>query len=454
MDVGDPGQVEQALDTLHVDLDHLIKLVEDHGLETLDDPGLVGFLQGFEKLRNRLPLIDHQMINEGTSRGLAQSQCQGTMTRLLTSALHISGGEAASRVRAAEQLAERMSMTGQPLQPLRPHLADKQRTGEVSADNADVVIRALAPVSRRGFDPDLIDAGERLLAEHATSFGPKDLHRLAKQVVNAIDPDGTLPDEQLQSDRRFFAMRPTKDGGYAGKFRLTGACGTKLLALLQPLAKPRVNSTTTPEGKQIEEPDPRTFGQRMHDALAEVCDRLLRSSNAVPDSGGTPATVIINLDLADVLAKTGWAVASDGTLIKTGTALAAADQADLYWAVKDSAGQILHLGRTRRIASLPQTIALYARDRGCSFPGCDIPPEWCERHHVVSWADGGLTDLNNLTLLCSYHHHNFLSKGWECRINHQGLPEWLPPWYIDRARTPMINNRIRAALAATQHRRQ
>ena len=181
----------------------------------------------------------------------------------------------------------------------------------------------------------------------------------------------------LQSDRRFFAMRPTKDGGYAGKFRLTGACGTKLLALLQPLAKPRVNSTTTPEGKQIEEPDPRTFGQRMHDALAEVCDRLLRSSNAVPDSGGTPATVIINLDLADVLAKTGWAVASDGTLIKTGTALAAADQADIYWAVKDSAGQILHLGRTRRIASLPQTIALYARDRGCSFPGCDIPPEWC-----------------------------------------------------------------------------
>ncbi len=54
---------EQALDDLHVDLDHLIKLVEDRALETLDDTGLVGFLQGFERLRNRLPLIDHQMIN-------------------------------------------------------------------------------------------------------------------------------------------------------------------------------------------------------------------------------------------------------------------------------------------------------------------------------------------------------------------------------------------------------
>ena len=393
------------------------------------------------------------MINEGTTRNLAQNLCQGTMTRVLTSALHISGGEAASRVRAAETLAERMSMTGQPLEPLRPHLAAKQRGGEVSAENADVVVRALAPVTRRGFDPDLIDAGEQLLAQFATQFAPKDLRRLAKQVVDRIDQDGTLPKEELQQDRRFFRMRPTKDGGYAGEFRLTSDCGAKLLSLLHPLAKPRVNSTPTDEGKLIEEPDPRHHGQRMHDALNDLCDRLLRSDNAVPDSGGTPATVIVNIDLEDLLAKTGYALACDGTLIKTDTALAAADQADIYWAIKHSTGQILHLGRTRRIATLPQTIALYARDKGCSFPGCDIPPEWCQRHHILSWADGGLTDLNNLTLLCAYHHHNFLSQGWECRINDQGLPEWIPPWYIDRARTPMINNRIRAAMAAAEHRR-
>ena len=92
MDVGDPDQLEQALDGLQVGLDHLIKLVEDRALETLDDTGLVGFLQGFERLRNRLPLIDHQMINEGAARGLAQSLCQGTMTRVLTSALRISPG--------------------------------------------------------------------------------------------------------------------------------------------------------------------------------------------------------------------------------------------------------------------------------------------------------------------------------------------------------------------------
>ena len=113
-------------------------------------------------------------------------------------------------------------MTGQPLEPLRPHLARAQRGGEVSAENADLVVRALAPITRRGFDPDLIDAGEQLLAGFAAQFEPKELRQLARKVVDAIDPDGTLPDEQLQQDRRFFRMRPTKDGGYTGEFRLTG----------------------------------------------------------------------------------------------------------------------------------------------------------------------------------------------------------------------------------------
>ena len=115
---------------------------------------------------------------------------------------------------------------------------------------------------------------------------------------------------------------------------------------------------------------------------------------------------------------------------------------------------MLRLGRTKRIASRSQTIALHARDRGCSFPSCDTSPEWCERHHIISWIDGGATNLNNLTLLCRYHYHNFASRGWDCQINTDGLPEWRPPWWIDRTRTPLINTRIRSALAARQHKRQ
>jgi hypothetical protein len=139
-------------------------------------------------------------------------------------------------------------------------------------------------VDRPGFDPAAIEAGEELLTRFAHQFGPKDLKRLADQVIDAIDPDGTLPDEQLQQDRRFFHLRPTKDGAYAGEFRLTGEAGVKLAALLGPLATPRINTTLGPDGTPIEQPDPRHCGQRMHDALEDVCDRLhLHRRQTSPD---------------------------------------------------------------------------------------------------------------------------------------------------------------------------
>ena len=454
MDLGGGDAVDAAFDALTVGYEHLLKLVEDSGLETYDHARLVRFLQGWERFRNRLALVDHQAVRAAQTGELAGELCHSTLPRALAATLRLSIGEANRRVRAADALAGRMSMTGEPLEPVRPHLAAAQRDGEVSPEQVDLVERSLTKVSGRGFNPDAVDRGEQMLAEYASQFGPKDLRRLADRVVDDINPDGTLPDDRLQADRRYFTMQSTKDGGYAGEFRLTAAAGGKLQAVLGPLAKHRINLVETADGRPVEEPDVRTYGQRMHDALEQVCDRMLRSKTAVPDAGGTPATVIITIDLQDLLDKTGYAVASDGSLVPTEKALKLANQADVYWAAVTAKRVPLRLGRSRRIASLGQTVALIARDKGCSFPGCDTAPEWAERHHILPWSQGGLTDLNNLTLLCSYHHHNFLAKGWDCQINGDGLPEWRPPLWIDSERQPMINNRIRSALAAQTHRRQ
>jgi Domain of unknown function (DUF222) len=150
MEFGDASAVDDALDVLHVSLDHLIKLVEDRGLEILDDTQLVSFLQGFERLRNRLPLVDHQVINEAGRRGLPESLCQGSLPRMLASALRISIPEAARRVRAAQALSERMSLAGQPLDTIRPHLAEAQRSGEIGPEQVDIITRALAAVDQPG----------------------------------------------------------------------------------------------------------------------------------------------------------------------------------------------------------------------------------------------------------------------------------------------------------------
>jgi len=86
---------------------------------------------------------------------------------------------------------------------------------------------------------------------------------------------------------------------------------------------------------------------------------------------------------------------------------------------------------------------LIARDGGCSFPGCAHPPQWCDRHHVQAWIEGGRTDLNNLTLLCRYHHTHFVGHGWTCQLT-TGLPHWTPPRWVDPNQQPLINDRIRA----------
>jgi Domain of unknown function (DUF222)/HNH endonuclease len=450
----------------------LIKVVEDGGLTDFDDQRLVGFLQGFEGLRNRLPLIDHELIIEADARDLPSTLCQGSLRRVLTSALRVSKAEAARRVRAAEAVGRRRAATGELPPPRRQWLAEAQRAGEVSPEQVAIIERGLDGVDRRGFDADDIDAGEQLLVRHASLFSPEDLRLLTDKVVDAIDPDGTLPQEQLNEDRRNFRMRPTKDGGYTGEFRLTGPAGAKLAALLEALARPRVPGAAAFVGDHAAtgdvaasgenqlgpqahtgERDLRSRGQRMHDALEEVCDQVLRCGDQ-PQTGGVPVTVVITITLEDLLDRLGYGRTADGTLIPTATVLAMADAAEIIPAVCNRAGAVLDLGRTRRLASQAQTMALSARDAGCSFPGCSVPPQLCERHHIVAWLDGGRTDLDNLTLLCRYHHHNFGRRGWTCRLNLDRLPEWSPPAWVDPDQRAMINTRISAQTVSRKLKRR
>ncbi len=140
-----------------------------------------------------------------------------------------------------------------------------------------IIERALETVDRRGFDPADIAHGEALLTEHAVVFPPEDLKLLADRVRRrASTPTAPCPTMQLNTDRRYFHLRSTRDGAYVGDFRLTGTLGAKLKTLLDPLAKPRID----PSGAV----DPRTFGQRSHDALEDLCDRQLRAGD-VPDAG-------------------------------------------------------------------------------------------------------------------------------------------------------------------------
>lgn len=89
--------------------------------------------------------------------------------------------------------------------------------------------------------------------------------------------------------------------------------------------------------------------------------------------------------------------------VEPGTAQRLACDADLLGAVVDAHGDVLALGRTRRLVSRAQRRALMIRDGMCQFPGCH-QTRHLDAHHRVPWSEGGPTDLDNLVLLCQFHH--------------------------------------------------
>jgi hypothetical protein len=403
----------------------------------------VAVWQRFEAIRNKLPLVDHRLIAHAEASDLPGSYCSATMMRFLMRAFQLSRSEAASRVRAAAALGPRTSMLGERLESQLPKVAALQADGAVTVEKVAIVERAMATLARPGLDAEAVNTAEQLLADYASVLEPSELKRFAMRVVDAADPDGAEPvDDQLQQDRRYVELRQRRDGMWQLRGKLTSTVGVQLTAILDPLAKPRNSAIEDENGKLTQLPDERPYVQRLHDGLDEACGRLLKSKDQ-PSVGGVPASVIVTIDVENLLAKTGLAETADGSQLTSDQLLRIADEAEIWPTITNRNGVPLALGRSQRLASKGQTVALIARDAGCSFPGCTYPASWCDRHHIVDWIVGGLTDLNNLTLLCRYHHTHFLQKGWSCRINADGLPEWIPPRWVDHDQRAQINARIR-----------
>ena len=95
--------------------------------------------------------------------------------------------------------------------------------------------------------------------------------------------------------------------------------------------------------------------------------------------------------------------------------------------------QPLDVGRRTRVVPAAIRTALTVRDRGCVFPGCDRPPTWTDAHHIVHWADGGPTSLDNLVLLCRTHHRTVHEGQWELGRDPGGRWAAHPPDRAGRA---------------------
>ena len=158
----------------------------------------------------------------------------------------------------------------------------------------------------------------------------------------------------------------------------------------------------------------------MHDAFEEAGRRLLATGN-LPKHAGLPCQLIITLTLTDLERRAGQATTHHGGTLSVADALRLAAHGKMLPAVLDNTGGILAYGRGRRLAAPGQRKALFARDRGCTFPGCDRTAARSDIHHTTDWAAGGRTDLDSLAIACGYHNNEARKQGWQT-VMINGIP--------------------------------
>src|SRR6202020_1449128 len=174
--------------------------------------------------------------------------------------------------------------------------------------------------------------------------------------------------------------------------------------------------------------DTRSAGQRHHDALLTLARAALASGD-LGQHNGLPASIIVTTSLQELEAAAGRGLTGGGTLLPMSDVIRLGSHAHHYLAIFDN-GKALALYHTKRLASPAQRIVLYAKDRGCTAPGCDVPGYFTEVHHNTPWAKIHTTDVNDLTLACIPQHAP-TEQGWPTRPRHDGVTEWIPPPHLD-----------------------
>ena len=175
------------------------------------------------------------------------------------------------------------------------------------------------------------------------------------------------------------------------------------------------------------------------DALTAILKGSLRADEG--RTGGVDTTILVRIDLADLLSGLG-AATIDGIQepISAAAARRLAAEADLIPQVFDGKSVLLDQGESKRVFTKAQRYAILGMFVGCAFPKCDIPSSMAEFHHVGAWATrskhGKGTDLLNGIPLCGFH-NRLMEQGWETVFDEDHEPWFIPPATIDPARTPL-----------------
>ncbi|MBY4012609.1 DUF222 domain-containing protein [Rhodococcus fascians] len=344
-----------------------------------------------------------------------------------------------------------------------PDIADAVNTGVMTIDHAALIL-TFAETPPKNLPQEGRDAARKALIAAAT--GPEArTDRIRAAITKLQDTFGGKKPAAEDTDRNELFASKTLNGRLVAKMDFDAITGEKLLTALSPLTEPHPAADGTP--------DDRSPAKRRADAFGHILDQYLATSDR-PIEGGERPHLNLHIRLQDLtdLRDSADDITDDETsraATESDTDPVAADRGayrDLFgdgtsvgwlpWMgplsrntsrqlacdclltaiVMDENGNPLNLARTARTVTAKQKRALTARDHGCAFPGCGKPAAWTEGHHIWHWTDGGPTDMDNLVLLCGFHHRLVHHSDWEVFIGTDNHPWFVPPATVDPYRQP------------------
>ena len=316
---------------------------------------------------------------------------------------------------------------GQPVPALAPLTGAAAAEGLLGDGNIDAIIKALRTI------PSLHhDTAEPKLVDLALAAGPRQVRTAANRILGHLCPDGREPDDGVppRDPERTCRLRKKRNGDWHLEANVDTMSGQFMDSVIEALSKRR----TGDDG-----PDTRSPAQRRGDAIVDVFSMAMNSPE-LPTQAGERVHVTVLLPFETLREQMGQATLNLDEQISAWEARLWACDCTVIPCCLGEEREVLDMGRAKRLITPGQRRALYLRDAGCAFPGCNRPPRNTQGHHIIHWDDGGPTNLANLVLLCEHHHRVVHRAGWDIQLAPDGIPEFLPPTFIDPHRKPRPNN--------------
>ncbi|HEV7850610.1 MAG TPA: DUF222 domain-containing protein [Mycobacterium sp.] len=412
-------------------------------LDALTRGELLSVMDDLETLMCRMPTQSHRLLTRLQAETTPKQMGGKSWNEVLRIRWRLSSAEASRRLHDAAELGARKNLLGQPLEPVLPAVAAAQSAGLITGDHVTTIRDAIKrlpswvdTITRAQFEVDLVRV--------AAGVGPKELRETAALRLFLLDQDGPEPDDaERERKRRVSKGRQGRDAMTTLAADLTPEAWAVWEVIFAKYAAPGMCNPAdeepctsgTPSQAQIDN-DHRTLEQRQHDAMLAV-GRIALMSGELGHLNGLPVSVIIRTTLQDLESRAGIGVTGGGTKLPIADVIKMGAHAYHNLAVFDGVtGQALALFRTRRVASAAQRIMLIARDGGCTKPCCTVGAYGCQVHHASQdWANGGNTNVDDLTLACGTDNRGVDDGGWQTTINTRGECEWTPPSALDHGQS-------------------